>query len=376
MRADSIMNSIEKCLECGLCSQECELLKELDTSPKQLAERGVGALEAFSCALCGACEAACPEGLSPKALFDNGRRLAVASGEMNLEEYGFLMPDHAYNLMRVYRDFYGIDYRDVEVKGSAGICFFPGCTLMTYAPELTRAVYSQLQASCGCGGIISGCCGKPLSMLGLPERAENLTDSLLARLRKHEVREVIAACPGCYYELRKLLDSADIKCKTVYEAMDVPKVGSANGRRVTVHDSCPDRFEGRFGSQVRELIQHQGFFLTEMVHNRTNTKCCGSGGMISRFRPDLMEQMVEERLDEAAAAGAEAMVSYCMSCVAKFADAPGDFVSRHALSIMLGRDDDFKGVRGKAAQMLEGPQGAELWAKMNSPKKQERGFAR
>ena len=369
MRADSIMNMIEECLECGLCSQECELLKELDTSPKQLAERGVGALEAFSCALCGACEAACPEGLSPKELFDNGRRLAVASGEMNLEEYGYLMPDHTHNLMSVYRDFYGIDYSDIEVSGSAGICFFPGCTLMTYAPELTRAVYFQLQASCGCAGIVSGCCGKPLSMMGLPERAQKLTDSLLERLQAHQVREVIVACPGCYYELREFLASADIKLRTVYEAMDLPQAGPKNGRRYTVHDSCPDRFEGRFGSQVRELLQHHGFSLTEMVHNRKNTQCCGSGGMISRFRPDLMEKMVEKRLDEAANAGAEALASYCMSCVTKFADAPGGFVSRHALSLLLGRDDDFKGVRGKAAKMMEGPQGAELWAKMNSSTK-------
>lgn len=363
------MNSIEKCLECGLCSQDCELLKELEASPKQLAERGVGALEAFSCALCGACEAVCPEGLSPKALFDKGRRLAVASGEMNLEEFGYLMPDHAYNLMQVYREYYGIDYSDIEVENTTGSCFFPGCTLMTYAPELTRAVYSQLQASCGCGGIISGCCGKPLTLLGLPERARNLTDGLIERLHKQDVREVIAACPGCYYELRKLLNSANIKLKTVYEAMDKSKCGPGNRLRVTVHDSCPDRFEGRFGSQVRELLQHQGFSLAEMFHNRKNTQCCGSGGLISRFRPDLMEQMVAQRLDEAAATGSEAMVSYCMSCVAKFADASGGFVSRHALSLLLGRDDDFKGVRSKAAQMMEGPQGAELWAKMNSSKK-------
>ena len=68
------MNEFEKCLECGMCSQECELLREIGESPKKIAARGPVMPEAFSCALCGACEAVCPVGLSPKSLFATGRR--------------------------------------------------------------------------------------------------------------------------------------------------------------------------------------------------------------------------------------------------------------------------------------------------------------
>ena len=174
-------------------------------------------------------------------------------------------------MMRVYRDFYGIDYSDIEVRGSTGTCFFPGCTLMTYAPELTRAVYAQLQKSCDCMGMVGECCGKPLSLLG---SAKSGSDGLIERLKKQQVRELIVACPGCYYELKDFLATADIGVRTVYEALGRTEAGLVNGKLYTVHDSCPDRFDGRFGSQVRELLQNAGFSLTEMDHNRQHTLCC------------------------------------------------------------------------------------------------------
>lgn len=360
------MNELEQCVECGLCSRDCLLLKELGVSPKQLAARGIGATEAFSCALCGVCEAACPMKLSPKEMFAEGRRQAVASGEMDLSEQNCLMPDRPHNLMRTYREYYGIDYSDIVVQGRAESCFFPGCTLMTYAPELTRAVYHRLKQSCGCKGMLEECCSKPLSLMGLPDRADQAVTGLVEKLKEHGVAELIVACPGCYYELRKSLAASGIRLRTVYEALPPVQGAPADMRRYTVHDSCPDRTEGIFGRQVRAFLDWKKLALTEMAHFGADGLCCGSGGMISRFRPDLTEQMVAQRMAEAKAAGADVLLGYCMSCVAKFADAPGDFTVRHVLSLLLDRDDDFSGVRAKATQMFEGPQGSELWAKMQS----------
>lgn len=358
------MTEFDKCLECGRCGQ-CQLLKELGVSPKQLAGFGIGATEAFSCALCGVCEAACPARLSPRSLFAEGRRQAVASGEMNLDAYEYLLPDRAHNLMQVYREHYKIDYSDAEPTERAEVCFFPGCTLMTYAPELTRAVFAELQASCHCDALAVECCGKPLSLMGLPQRSAKAADRLLSKLNSWKSKELIVACPGCYYELKNALSGSDIKLTTVYEALGCGGVFPEDERTFTVHDSCPDRFEGRFAQQVRERLSNQGLTLSEMAHNRQKSLCCGSGGMISKFRPDLTEQMVIHRISEARQAGADVMVGYCLSCVAKFADAKGAPLARHALSLILGRDDDFAGVRNRVVQMLEGPQGARLWDRMN-----------
>lgn len=353
----------DKCRECGLCNKECPLLAELGESPKRLAERGITAWEAFSCSLCGGCEAVCPMGLSPMELFAAGRRRAVAE-EFDLGEYRYLLPDRQNNLMSVYRRYSGIDYSDLAPTGDTASAFFPGCTLLTYAPDLTREVYARLRAEGGCGGVLTACCGKPLTQLGLAQRAETAAGKLLARLKELRVRELIVACPGCYYELRPILRPAGIGLRTVYEVLGDRLTGPAGGELCTVHDSCPDRFEGIFGRQVRGLLAARGFSLAEMAHSQKNTVCCGSGGMISHFRSDRTEELVKKRLKEARATGADVLVSYCLSCTLKFSAAADGLAVDHALSLLLGRREAFATAKAKVAAMLEGPQGEALWAEI------------
>ncbi len=360
---DRVKELADKCIECGMCRGCCPLLTEMAESPGKAAARGATAHEAFSCALCGCCEAVCPVGLSPKEMFAAGRRSAVTTGEFAVDEYRYLFPDRKDNLMNVYREFAGVDYDAIAVKGEAERCFFPGCTLMTYAPELTREVFSRLKDGCGCGGMFTDCCGRPLADLGMTQRADDAAGKLVAKFREHKVRELIVACSGCYYALRPLIAGTGIVLRTAYEVLDLPTPAAEAGKICTVHDSCPDRFEGIFGRQVRELLAKSGFPTVEMAHGRESTICCGSGGMISNFRPDYTDELIKRRLSEVRASGADILVSYCASCTAKFAAVEG-LRADHALSLLLGRRDDFTAAKKRMAAMLEGPRGAELWARI------------
>jgi Fe-S oxidoreductase len=267
-------------------------------------------------------------------------------------------------MMKVLRDYSGIDYSDIELRGETDSCFFPGCTLMTYAPALTRHVYDVLKKSGACGGMAVKCCGKPLTQLGLTQRAGDAACRLLAHFRAHKVRELIVACPGCYYELRTLLSPAGIRLRTVYETLGPATAGAGDDRVYAVHDSCPDRFEGIFGRQVRERLAASGFKLTELAHSGKDSLCCGSGGMVSHFRPDLAEGLVGGRLAEARQAGADVLVSYCASCAAKFAGAAGGLETAHALGLLLGRREDFAAAKRRLAAILDGPDGAAIWARI------------
>lgn len=352
---------MEHCVECGVCAVNCSLLAETGQSPLAIARRGVMLDEAFSCSLCGACEAACPQRLSPKQLFANRRNEAVANGEFDVAKYRYMFPDRKNNAMKVYRKYSGIDYSDIDNSSDGGTWFFPGCTLMTYSPGLTREIYSRLKNSCDCQGMWTECCGKPLDQIGLQHRLKTTHNYLWEFLREHSIKRIITACPGCYYEMQKIFQSTDVVIQTVYEVLDFGKQVRVDGKRCTVHDSCPDRFLGKFGRQVRQALEQKGYFIVEMLHNTVNTICCGSGGQLSHFRPDLMEELVKQRQDEARQAEADILVGYCLSCVLKYDSKEPGIEITHALNLLLDLTEDFKGAKERAAKMFSGPDGEKIW---------------
>jgi hypothetical protein len=123
---------------------------------------------------------------------------------------------------------------------------------------------------------------------------------------------------------------------------------------------------GIFGKQVRAALHNASYPVVEMEHNLDTTFCCGSGGQVSHFRPDLAEEVVERRLQEAQDTGAEILVAYCLSCVLNFCKNPSGLKVKHALNLVLGVDEDYDGLKKKAQEMLAGPDGNEIWQQIMS----------
>ncbi len=353
----------KQCSECGQCTALCPLLAEIGETPAAIAGRGASVNEAFSCSLCGACAAVCPQGLSLQQLFACRREDAVKQGEFDSNEYRYLFPDRPNNVMNMYRRCYGVDYRDLEKDRGGGTWFFPGCTLLTYSPGLTRAVYRRLQSDCDCRGLWTDCCGKPLRQLGLWTRAEAMQVQLKEFLQQHNITGIITACPGCFYELKPVFEACNVSVRTVYETLRFTPADRNNKISCTVHDACPDRFTLLFGRQVRQALVRAGFTLREMPHSGAQALCCGSGGQLSHFRPDLTEKLVVARLAEARQAGADILIAYCLSCVLKL-EGKSAMPVTHALNVLLEVSEDFRGAKARAGQMFAGAAGERRWARM------------
>lgn len=330
--------------------------------PGLLEKQEVTVNHAYSCSLCGACETVCPVGFSPKKLFALRRRTAVNQGEIDICDYRYLFPDRKNNVMNIYRNFYGIHYVDLEGDGQVSTLFFPGCTLLTYSPALTREIYYRLKAGFTCTGLWTECCGKPLEQLGLQQRFEAMQVQLSQSAAKRRVTQVITACPGCYYELKKILQPQGIAVLTVYEVLKFDQY--SGNLTCTIHDACPDRQEGVFAGQVRQALRQAGVSLVEMEHSREHTVCCGSGGQLSHFRPDFKETLVKLRLDEARRSGAAMLAGYCLSCVLNFDGKAADLPVTHVLNLLLKLRSDFSGAKERARQMLAGSEGEKIWEKI------------
>lgn len=356
----------EQCIGCDLCKDGCLLLEEIDQELVDIATRNPEVEEAYACFLCGQCEAVCPLGLSPANMFAQRRAEAVAAGEIDIDEFRYMFPDRPLTIMSMYRQYNNIDYQDLNLNVNGDIGFFPGCTMMTYAPALTRKIYATLQELYPQLVFLDDCCGKPFYQLGLLSRGEKNRGVLEEKIAGLGIKTLVAACPNCYYELQKVLQGQGIKVVTVYDLIKGLNQVNLNTipARCTIHDSCPDRFEGVFGQQVRDALQQGSYEISEMEHNRQTTYCCGSGGQVSHFRPDFAQEIVERRIQEATATGADTLVTYCLNCVLNLSkNAPGLKVT-HALNLLLGIDEDYNGLKKQVNEMFEGPEGEERWNKI------------
>ena len=361
----------EKCSSCGLCIKECPFLQEIGEDIASIALRGPRVEEAYSCSLCGLCARVCPLNLSPQELFRLTRKQAVDQGLLEIDDFSYLLPDRPYNVNSAYREAYGIGYENLRLNTQGVAAFFPGCTMLTYSPLLTKGLYYQLETVYPEITLVSDCCGLPLYQLGLQQRGDNYLKKLAEKFDRLQVRYLVVACPNCFYQLQPLLAPTQIKVLTVYQALAASKLWRLplmpeKEELITIHDSCPDRWQGIFARQAREALKRKGYKIAEMEHNREYSICCGSGGQISHTRPDLAEELIKSRLKEAKDCGATILAGYCLACVLNLARIPNDaqLKIRHVLNLLSGLDEDYSQVKIQARKIFDGPQGEELWQKV------------
>lgn len=363
----------ENCIECGLCLEGCLIMSELEEMPAQLALREISAEEAYSCCLCGLCEAVCPEGLQPIALFRNGRCQAVQTGAIDVREFSYLMPDRP-NGQSAYRAYQNITYDDLlAVNEIATTAFFPGCTMLTYAPELLRTTMDALTETCGPLQLLTECCGHPLRQMGLNRRATNYEQMVCRKMKERGVKDLIIACPNCYYTLRALLADSGIRLHTIFDRLPAG-VPAGSTTTCIIHDVCPDRFDGIFKEQMSTALKQAGYTIKEPSNSGNASRCCGSGGQVSHHRPDFREKLLAERLATAEAAGGDLLVCPCMSCVLNLSEKSAELPVYHGLNLLLNEKSDYSDVKKRAAAMFETAAGLAIWEEaMAAPDPDENG---
>lgn len=106
----------------------------------------------------------------------------------------------------------------------------------------------------------------------------------------------------CFEFTEYLVDQLGIEdCKAIF-----PK-------RVTYHDSCHLNRGLHVNRQPRKLLEHvQGLTLVEMEES---DRCCGFGGTFSVNYPEISTSMVDAKIDNILASGAEAVCGCDMSCL-------------------------------------------------------------
>lgn len=398
------------CVHCRRCTNRCEVLDEpgldiglveegyLKTMAVAPEDRPQSVLQLVQehpelyralrrCCFCGFCTSPCQTHMLAPERMREWRELFMQAGLMRPEDSKLVMVDNEWHIFSAYRAIHGIAYPEFTLlkdaaehgPGLADTLFFPGCSLVSYAPELTRTVGKWLSDTGISWALSDDCCGSPLMSAGLFDRAEALRNNLLDQIRAAGITRLITVCPGCGDEFAELMsEEVDIvplpelllketpaRAATAAEAGFSPLQGAGS---LTFFDSCHDRFENRHGAAIRGLMRR---YLPdnpqfEMNHKRKGTLCCGAGGAVASYDDDITQRRVWRVIDEARATKAETLVTMCPTCsytVAQAclgADPERGIVNRNYLELLFGQTVDWAHVFTQLESMWSGEYGPWL----------------
>ncbi len=173
------------------------------------------------------------------------------------------------------------------------------------------------------------CCGQPAFNAGFWEESKPVCEKFIRENRGSDAPVVApsASCTGFirnYYP--KLFansslhnDVRDLGARSfefsdfLVNVLKVEKLGAKLPIRATYHDSCAGLRECHIKQEPRQLLEAvEGLELVEMNDVET---CCGFGGTFAIKYESISVAMGEQKVQNALATGAEAIISTDLSCL-------------------------------------------------------------
>jgi Fe-S oxidoreductase len=193
--------------------------------------------------------------------------------------------------------------------------FYPGCSLTGARPKETMQLYRLLQTLEPTMGIVLDCCNKPSHDLGRQHFFEQRFSARMQLLDQRKIRRIITGCPSCLQAFSMLPHNFSVT--TIFAVLadnDLLPPARFSGLSCRLHDPCSIRFSRTIHADVRRIMKSLGLRLTEMVHNRENTLCCGEGGGVGFTNPRLSAEWSRQRIVEAED---QLLVTYCAGCTSQ-----------------------------------------------------------
>jgi Fe-S oxidoreductase len=340
------------------------LEQEIELTPK--------ALEViYTCTLCGGCDVTCKfsRDMEPLEILHELRKYVVKQGKGPLPGH---MPavesirknNNPWLQPRTRRGHWArkLKLKDLN-KEKAEVLYFAGCTY-SYNANLQKVAQSTVRIMQEAGidvgmlGISEGCCASPVLKVGMAELFNEIAQKNIQMFNDFGIKKVVTSCAGCYGIFQsqypavaemnfEVLHSAEIIDQLVQDKK--LRFKTSVPMKVTWHDPChtgrggekQDLWEGErikwglsdpprqrnfgangvFDAPRNVLKSLPGVELFEMERIREFSWCCGAGGGVKSAYPEFALESALERIDEAKATGAEALITSCPWCESNFTDA-------------------------------------------------------
>jgi heterodisulfide reductase subunit D len=228
----------------------------------------------------------------------------------------------------------------IDGRQGAEIVYFVGCVASFFpgSYSVPQAIASILEASGADFTTLGGqewCCGYPLLLMGQREAARGLIEHNVAQVKALGASRVVFACPSCYHmwkfvypkvagEDTSLDETAQSLANLdVLHASELVGELVANGNvtlgaldmRVTYHDPCDLGRKSHVFEPPRRLLKSiPGLSFVEMSSSGQISECCGGGGNLESFEPEVTDQVSEHRIERVLEVDAQVVASSCQQC--------------------------------------------------------------
>jgi heterodisulfide reductase subunit D len=353
------------CYQCQRCSSGCPTAAAMGIPPSRMmrlaqlgqGERLVAEASIWRCLGCDSCTAHCPYEVSVRRLVELLRQKAMQehylagrqetfAGDESLAR-GIQALGRLGGRVRQFRNVSGEDNaarlawtanlaqqpQGLDRQAGAETVYFVGCVSamfpMSYGiPQSFASLLAKSGRPFTTLGSSEWCCGFPLLMAGQLPQARELMEHNLDQVRALGARRLVLTCPSCYHMWKhvyphQLAQPLGFEVLTASQFLrDLVAGGSlrfGEPRRpgiVTYHDPCDlGRKGGHYEEPRQVLASVPGFQFVEMENSREHALCCGGGGDLETFSPELTAEVAARRVAQAAAVQASYLVSACPQCV-------------------------------------------------------------
>ena len=130
---------------------------------------------------------------------------------------------------------------------------------------------------------------------------------------RHHYPELFAGDSEMLARAKAVGDKTFELTQYLVDELHLSNIGSEFNGSVTYHDSCHLTRGLKINSQPRTLLRHiKGLDFIEMKDSDT---CCGFGGTFAMSYPDISTAMVDEKIENILASGAEVVTGCDISCL-------------------------------------------------------------
>lgn len=331
------------CLDCGVCTGSCPVSRvQPSFSPRIIVEKALLELgdellhdrELWSCLTCGRCFERCPTNINFPEFMRALREEAFKAGTTPLlSHHGMLQTIMELQTQGIHQKKTGWALEAGKVAEKGDTFFFVGC--MPYFDVIfrdigvdslttSRQVIKILNAA-GIEPVVSdeeACCGHDMLWNGKPEVFQKLAQHNVDLIRRSGAKRVVFNCPEGYYTFKhhypQYVGELDFELIQFYDMAErLVSEGALklrNGSGVyTYHDPCRLGRMARIFEGPRNILkQVADSHFVEMERNRENAVCCGTSGWANCSTGS--KQIQVERLKEAAATGADTLITACPKC--------------------------------------------------------------